>query len=98
MDDKRRHTARRTTDVADIAEVRLLRHEIAVLKDSLAQLKADMETEEESDHIRLGELEDKVTELKRKFSGTTGVLYGIAASLTAAGYLLLDRLKELFIK
>jgi hypothetical protein len=76
-------------------EVRLLRHEIRTLKDSLDILRTDMASEENKDHRRLAALETQVTEFERKFNVGKGIFYGLIAGLGAGGVFVLDHLFEL---
>ena len=85
---ERRGKFRRTHDVEDITEVRLLRHEIK-------SLQAKLEQEEAEDHRRLIALEKEVAEFRRKFNFGKGVFYGGVAILGTTGVYLVDHMKEL---
>ncbi len=89
-DDQRIHY-RRGGDVESVGEVRLLRHEL----DSLRQEVTKDETDYEG---RLDKLEKELAEFQRKFAGIKGVFYGAAFILVTIGYLVVDRVKVLFIK
>ena len=88
---ERRTNFRRTNDVADITEVRLLRHEIKSLQEKLEQ-------EEAEDHRRLVALEAEVAEFRRKFNVGKGIFYGGVAVLGTTGVYVVDHMKEIFEK
>ena len=88
---ERRAKHRRTHDVEDITEVRLLRHEIKAVRDKLDQ-------EEASDHRRLLALEIEVAEFRRKFNLGKGFFYGVIAVLGTVSVWLVDHLKEAIVK
>ena len=84
---ERRNQQRRTHDVEDITEVRLLRQQIRAVQDKLEQ-------EEASDHRRLLALEIEVAEFRRRFAIGRGFFYGCVAVLGTFGVYLVDHLKE----
>ena len=75
-------------DIAAIAELHILRHEIQTLRERL-------DAEEASDHRRLLALEIEVSEFRRKFAIGKGVFYGLVAGLGTGGVFVVDHLKEL---
>ena len=84
---ERRGKFRRTHDVEDITEVRLLRHEIKSLQEKLEQ-------EEAEDHRRLIALEEEVAEFRRKFNVGKGIFYGSVAVLGTTGVYVVDSMKD----
>jgi len=97
LDDERRNDIRRSNDIADIAEVRLLRHEIRSVQEGLERTKAKLEEEEAKDHRRLVTLEAEVAEFKRKFAVGKGFFYGSIFVLGSVGVYLVDHMKEMII-
>lgn len=86
--------SRRASDVESVGEVRLLRHELDALRKEVVRDETDWSITRK----RLDKLEKHVIEFERKFVGIKGVFYGAAFVLVTIGYLIVDRVKELFIK
>ena len=90
-DERRNGSPRRFGDIEYTGELRQFRAELDTLRDK-ARVR------EKENIIRIQSLETKIHELQGKFHGVKGVFYGFALSITAVGYLVVDRVKELFIK
>jgi hypothetical protein len=95
---EKRDTSRRANDIIDRSEIRLLRHEIETLGARLAELRITVDNEETQDDMRISGLEKEVAELQSKLSGVKGILYGFGVTVSYVFYLVVDRVKELFIK
>ena len=87
----KRVSHRRNGDVESVGEVRLLRHELDALRKELNEDETDYEG-------RLNRLEKSLAEFERKFAGIKGVFYGAAFVIVSISYLVVDRIRELFIK
>lgn len=90
-DDRRHNKDGRRTDADYANEVRLLRSELTLVRDKSRARENDL-----VDRVR--KLQEQLDELKRKFAGARGVLYGFGLGFSTLIYLVVDRLKELFIK
>ena len=68
--------------------------EIRLLRQELFSIRLKIDKDEESENIRLAELEREVREFKRKLAYGKGVFYGVTFMLGGLVWLLVDWMKE----
>ena len=90
-DDRRHSNDRRRSDIDYADEVRLLRTELTLIRDKTRARENDLID-------RIKKLQDQGDDLRRKFVGAKGMLYGIGLGFSSLIYLVVDRVKELLIK
>ena len=90
-EEDQRVLTRRTFDVKTYDELYIFKAEVVSWKKTIKEHEKELEE-------RIKAVEKSNARLETQLAGAKGALWGTAVILSGVGYLILDRIKELFIK